>query len=72
MSGPSDEEDGMSERAPRPEPPIGELVWSEYFKAWLIVVEYRDDATWWFVIAGQTHRGVAQARTPLSEMPGRA
>jgi hypothetical protein len=61
----------LIERPPRPEPPIGELVWSDYF-AWVVIVDYHDDGDWSFAVVGLPRLGVMQARAPLSEMPGRA
>jgi hypothetical protein len=53
----------------RPQPPIGELRWSWYFAAWIVVVDYLEDDDWRFVIVDRPHLGVLTAQTRLSEMP---
>lgn len=50
----------------RPAPP--RLVWSDYFKDWLIVTRVISDAEWYFVPA-KSLSGEQRAQTPLSRMP---
>lgn len=50
--------------------PVGTRRFSKYFdNRELVIVKYKDDDNWWFLVAGDEKRGVLKARTPLSEMP---
>lgn len=49
---------------------IGERRFSRFFDDHEVeVVRYVDDDNWWFKIIGQEQKGVAKAKTPLSQMP---
>lgn len=65
----------VREIAPSPLMPIDEkqrprVVWSDFFKDWLIVVRVESDTEWYFVRASRAREMQAtRAETALSEMP---
>lgn len=49
---------------------FGEVRWSEYFGSRIVVVDWRSDDEWLFVVeSGPYARRIMRARTRLSAMP---
>ena len=54
----------------RPEERFGEVRWSEYFDSRIVVVDWRSDTDWRFVVERGPYAGrVLKAPTPLSARP---
>lgn len=49
-------------------PPAPQVVWSDFFHDWLIVVRVVSDSEWYFVTTKMVGAGAQRAQTPLSQM----
>ena len=48
---------------------FGRILWSDFFKCRILVVEYQSDKVWWFVPEDRWFgRRIIKAKTKLSEM----